>query len=130
VGTHPHIVHKYELIEDKILGFYSLGSFSISPSSLYIITENLPEYSIMLHLYLRRGEEKKLNKISFTILKAVEDKKHGLVIYPVSDLVKTLKQEKERMNLVDDVSFIYNRFMGTKKNSVSIIDEYILAESN
>src|SRR5699024_4771690 len=43
IGNHPHVVQKAETFSNGMVGAYSLGNFSISPSSVYVIHEDLPE---------------------------------------------------------------------------------------
>ena len=123
VGTHPHVVQRHELFAGSILGFYSLGSFSISPSSPYLVKAGLPWYSVMLHLYFK---QKTLNRVTFTILKAVEDKRGMLTVYPVNILGRALARGREKSRLVEDVTFIYNRIMAGAEERVNLQDEYLL----
>ena len=123
VGTHPHVVQRHDLFAGSMLGFYSLGSFNISPSSPYLVKAGLPCYSVMLHLYFK---QKVLSKVTFTVLKAVEDKRGMLVIYPVNLLGHELVQGREISRLVEDVTFIYNRIMAGAKKKVKLQDEYLL----
>lgn len=58
VGNHPHLVQKCKKFETGMFAAYSLGNFSLSPSSVYVLQDNLPEYSVMLHLYLNKNEKK------------------------------------------------------------------------
>src|SRR5699024_10369142 len=67
IGNHPHVVQKAEILKNDMFGAYCLGNFSISPSSVYILDKDLPEYSILLHIYIGT-ESKKIEKISFSIL--------------------------------------------------------------
>lgn len=125
VGNHPHIVQKSEMRDDKCrFVAYSLGNFSISPSSIYVIKDNLPEYSIMLHFYFDKMTAD-LEKISFSILKIVEDKKHKLSVYPVNELYN-VSAEEDKKELSKDCTFIYNTFLQKKENFISIEDEYFI----
>lgn len=123
VGNHPHVVQKHEKFSTGMLGAYSLGNFSISPSSVYILDENLPEYSIMLHLYLD-NKNKQINKTTFSILKIVESKNGMLKVYPIDKLFEILKTKKEREKIISDATIIYNRFMNTNVDKVDILKEY------
>lgn len=95
VGNHPHVVQKHEFFSSGMLGMYSLGNFSISPSSVYLVHDNLPEYSIMPHLYLD-PINKRINKITFTILKIVEDANGQLEVYPLKKLIKETTSIKRK----------------------------------
>src|SRR5699024_6734769 len=68
IGNHPHVVQKAKKFPNGMLGTYSLGNFSISPSSVYVIHEDLPEYSIMVHLYIN-AKNKKVERKTFSVLK-------------------------------------------------------------
>lgn len=122
VGNHPHVVQRIEQFKHGMIGAYSLGNFSISPSSVYIIPDNLPEYSIMLHIYLN-SKSKKLEKISFSILKIIEFDDGSLTVYSIKDLAKILPNS-EKNRLIKDITFIYNRFTGESKKKVNIEKEY------
>lgn len=49
IGSHPHILQKYENIEN-IPSFYSIGNFSMAPNSTYTILDDHPEVGIIVHL--------------------------------------------------------------------------------
>lgn len=125
VGNHPHIVQRSELGDGKCkFVAYSLGNFSISPSSIYVIKDNLPEYSIMLHFYFNQ-ETVEIEKISFSILKIVEDKKHNISVYPVEDLYDVLDTD-EKYKLIQDCTFIYNTFCQKEEQFIEIEAEYFV----
>ncbi|MFS0645395.1 CapA family protein [Siminovitchia sp. 179-K 8D1 HS] len=127
VGNHPHIVQKCERFSTGMIGAYSLGNFSISPSSVYILHENLPEYSIMMHIYLEKNKNNiRLSKATFSILKIIESKNHNLTVYPVIELIKKAKDEKEKKELINDVTIIYNRFLNKNIKNIEIRDEFII----
>lgn len=122
VGTHPHVVQKAQFHQGVFTAF-SLGNYSISPSSVYLLPENKPEYSIALHLYVGKHG---VRRIGFSILKIVEKAGGLLSVYPVDELADTLGDaEKARLN--EDVTFIYNRFTQKKEKCVPISREYSLS---
>lgn len=124
VAAHPHVVQHYECDPKGNNVFYSLGSLNISPSSIYVLHELKPEYSIIPHYYFdKEAGQAKLTKTTFTIVKVVEDKYHSLCVYPVSKLKEMLKGE-EKDKLIDDVMFIYNRVMQAEVKNIEIKDEY------
>lgn len=125
IGNHPHIVQPLEI--DNCLCTYSLGNFSISPSSIYIIKDNLPEYSILFHLYFNESNLT-LNKATFSILKIEEFKNHQLTVYPVLDLYSKLSPEKKN-KLKNECTKIYNTFMNTNHKEIDIQDEYLCYEA-
>ena len=122
VNTHAHVVQGYER-RDGAFAAYCLGNFSISPSSVYIPHELKPEYSVALHLYTG-GEGQKL---TFSILKIVEDPGHGIEVLPADVLEQTLNEERRAL-LRKDVAFIYNRFTGKNESAVPVLSEYPIEE--
>lgn len=123
VGHHPHVVQKSEWIGDDFFVSYSLGNFSLSPSSIYVPLENLPQYGLMYHMYV---EDKKIIKRTFSIIKMVEDENKYLTVYPVSDLYEKV-DETEECNLLKDCKIIYERYMDEEfQGDFSIQDEYLI----
>lgn len=124
VGNHPHVVQKHEVFETGMFGAYSLGNFSISPSSVYVIFDDLPEYSIMLHVYIDK-EIKEIRKITFSILKIIEDKNCNLKVCSIHDLLEKIKLD-ESNKLINDATRIYNQFMNASEPNIAIKKEYLL----
>lgn len=89
IASHPHIVQK-ATNEDDIPCFYSIGNFSMSPNSVYLLHENLPEYGLAVHLYV---DDKEIKRTTFTILKIIEEKGAILSVWPVDKLPKPNWQE-------------------------------------
>lgn len=124
IAMHPHVVQHYESNTNGNNVFYSIGSLNISPSSVYVLHELKPEYSIIPHYYFDKIDGKtKLIKVTFSIVKVVEDKDHSLTVYPVSKLNEILNGDN-KLNLMDDVRFIYNRVMLANISNIEIKDEY------
>lgn len=124
IAMHPHVVQHYESNTNGNNVFYSIGSLNISPSSVYVLHELKPEYSIIPHYYFDKIDGKtKLIKVTFSIVKVVEDKDHSLTVYPVSKLNEILNDDN-KLNLMDDVRFIYNRVMLANISNIEIKDEY------
>ena len=119
INTHPHVVQGTANIDSTFVA-YCLGNFSISPSSVYVPKELRPEYSIALHLYI---EDDQKQKLTFSILKILEDKKHKIRVIPVDELADNLEKEDKRL-LEQDVTFIYNRFLGKDELDIPIKREY------
>lgn len=89
IASHPHIVQKAE-IHDSVPCFYSIGNFSMSPNSNYLLHDHLPEYGLAVHLYI---EDKKIQKTTFSILKIVEGKRSILSVWPIEQLSKPNEKE-------------------------------------
>lgn len=122
IGSHPHVVQKFEEQLSKKV-FFSLGNFSLSPSSIYVLHELKPEYGIIPHFYFDENTSA-LVSITFTIIKMVEENNHVLSVFPISYLYNIISDsEKER--LLNDVIFIYNRVLpGRKQKRIEIQEEY------
>lgn len=109
VGHHPHVVQRFERIHG-VPCVYSLGNYSISPSTPYMLFENLPEYSVTFHVYL---QNKKIKKLTFSILKIVEDKHGKLRVYDTADLYA--KDSRRTESLYRDIKAINLRFTNHQK---------------
>ncbi len=125
VGTHPHVVQKAFQYDDKRVGFFSIGSFSLSPSSVYLVSESLPEYSLMLNIYLDTSS-KGVDKITFSILKAIENDAGQLIVYPTDILYNSFSDKREQDSLLRELTTIYNRLTGKMINCVDIEREYLI----
>lgn len=115
IGTHPHVVQQLEVKEiagKKIPCIFSLGNYSISPSSVYVLPELKPEYSIVFHMYVKDGE---IMQQSFSILKIVEGKTGMLHVLPIHELYKK-SSEREKKILEKDAEFICQRFLSSKEH--------------
>lgn len=121
VGTHPHVVQKF-LEKDKHKVFYSIGNFSLSPSSIYVLHDLKPEYGIIPHFYFNE-DNLELHSITFSIIKIVESRDHNLIVLPVYDLYKQISLE-DKVVLKDDILFIYNRVLGNNESVIDVRNEY------
>ena len=119
VNTHAHVVQRAQRV-DGAFAAHCLGNFSLSPSSLYVPHELKPEYSVALRLRVGRGQAA---KISFSILKIVEDAGGMLRVFPLDELEKRLSAG-ERESLRRDAAFIYRRFTGRSEGDFRVEHEY------
>ncbi|WP_065219518.1 MULTISPECIES: CapA family protein [Butyricimonas] len=124
IGNHPHVIQKVEIDKGKVVA-YSLGSFNQSPSADYIIHDALPEYSLAVHVYFSKNQDKEIKRITFSILKAVEDTNKMLVVYPIDELYGELDEE-QRVQLEEDVKVVYKRITGNVILKDVIQREYVL----
>lgn len=125
IGNHPHVAQNISLTNNKIIA-YSLGSFNQSISADYIIHDSLPEYSIALHCYFSKEKEKiSLSKITFSILKIIEDDNKMITVYPIDKLSQELNKE-DKIKLIHEAKIIYERVVNKKDNKFQIKKEYIL----
>lgn len=124
VGNHAHLVQKTEIFNKGMFGAYCLGNYSISPSSVYVLHDDLPDYSILLHVYINR-DSKKISEITFTILKIEEKETGNLTVYTIDELYEKATDE-EKNTMKKNVTKIYNRFTNKNKKYVDIKREYKL----
>ncbi len=123
LASHSHMVQKAVWCNGVPCAF-SLGNFSMSPNSNIIVKENLPEYGLAMHLYF---EGAKIEKVTFSILKAVEKKGELLVAWPVDALYATLKNEREKEKLIRDVRQVYGYVTDGEISGEVIQKEYLLS---
>ena len=102
MAAHPHVVQRVERYEDGIVA-YSLGNFLISPNSVYLLHENKPEYSIILHIEFNQ----KSIKFSFSIAK-VSYVKHHTCVRDCYVLYNSNITQEEKEKLRDDCKYIYD----------------------
>ena len=122
MAGHSHMVQPIRFI-DGVPCAYSLGNFSMSPNSTIIVKKNLPEYSLAMHLYVESG---KIDRITFSILKAVEKRGKQMVVYPVDVLYDSLESKREKALLEKDVVQVYGYAMGRMPQGDIIQKEYTL----
>ena len=72
IGSHPHIIQKYEK-KDYSRCFFSIGNVSMAQNSTYIIKDNNPEIGIVVHLNFS-AKNKKFNNISISPFKILDGK--------------------------------------------------------
>ena len=119
IGNHPHVVQGYTSSISGMNIAYSLGNVSMSLSTPYVVLKDLPDCSVMLHVYVG---EKRIEKVSFSIL--VEKENRGFItVHPLFDLYMQANDE-ERKGLAEKNTVIYNRFLGRNEKTVPILEEY------
>ncbi len=122
IGSHPHIVQKARIISG-VPCYYSIGNYSISPSSVYLLHEHLPEYGLAVHLYI----EKKIVSSSFSVLKMVEEKNKVLTVYPVDEYAALLQDATDLEKLKREMMQIYTTVSGKVIHNEFVLQkEYIL----
>ena len=92
----------------------------MSPDTIYLINENLPMYSIVLHLDIISNIDYQL---SFSIAKIVKTNGYERVVN-VYDLLKYENTNKDK--LLKDCEKIYKIFTGIKSVNFDIKKEYKL----
>lgn len=100
IASHPHIVQCANYIKNVPI-FYSLGNFSMSPSSVYLLNEGLPQYGIIAHLYI---SNKKIDRTTFSVVMIQEKFNHSMRIIPITEITNiTSRQLKEISQIVNTV---------------------------
>ena len=127
IGHHPHTIQKTRISENTQVCAYSLGSFSLSPSAIYIHHECKPEYSQVLHVYIDE-DTKIIRRVTFSFLKIVEDDRAFLSVIPVDELYENA-QDAEKASLLEDISCLYERITGHSLPQDGILREYPLFSS-
>ncbi|MBR5140780.1 MAG: CapA family protein [Clostridia bacterium] len=119
--AHSHTTQMAEYINGTPC-FYSMGNVTMSPCTFYQIPESLAEYGLAAHLYL---EQKRIDKITISIIKMVEDENTPLRVIPVDKLYGMLSGQ-EREKLVAEVGEVYTRVTGKPLPSEPLLKEYDL----
>lgn len=125
VGNHPHVTQNTKFLNDKLIA-YSLGSFNQSISADYMCSDSMPQYSVALNFYFN-NDKLMVDKITFTILKIVEDSNNMITVYPINRLFE-ISNKDEKDKLIDDVRIIYNRFTNQSLKDITIEKEYLLSK--
>lgn len=119
IGNHPHVVQKADFNSEFFVA-YSLGNFFISPDTIYLINDNLPLYSIVLHMDILKDNN---YKMSFSISKIIKIGKFEKVV-DTFELYKD--KEINKIKLLNDCKKIYETFTGNKDKDFRIRKEYEL----
>lgn len=119
IGHHAHVVQRAERLGSVPVA-YCLGNYSISPSSVYLLRENLPAYSVVQHLSVGASG---IVKTSFSVLKIVEDGDGVPVAWPADKLYERLKGG-DRDALSADVDRVCRRFAGREAPRGAVMQEY------
>ena len=119
IGNHPHVVQKADFNSEFFVA-YSLGNFFISPDTIYLISDNLPLYSIVLHIDILKDNN---YKMSFSISKIIKIGKFEKVV-DTFELYKD--KEIDKIKLLNDCKKIYETFTRNKDEDFRIRKEYEL----
>lgn len=117
VGHHPHVVQKYES-DANFFAAYSLGNYFMSPDTIYLLNDNLPMYSVVLHMDILNRDEYKL---SFSIAKTINIGSCERVI----DTFELAKQNySDSSKLTEDCKRIYETFTSSTIKDFKLKNEY------
>ncbi len=113
VGSHEHVVHggDFSDVNDNFVATYSLGNFDGIAGVYSPPFDKMSEYSIAWNIYLDENE-KKIEKMTFSVLKTVEILKQQVQTIPAYDIISTCECEKEKYRTTEDVLKIAKIFSG------------------
>jgi|LSQX01.2.fsa_nt_gb poly-gamma-glutamate capsule biosynthesis protein CapA/YwtB (metallophosphatase superfamily) len=84
IGNHPHIIQKMDWLEGTPV-FYSLGNFSLSPKSSYVVDTYHPVIGLLLHIYLTT-DTKVISQMTITPIHMIHNEA-GFRVVPFFDSV-------------------------------------------
>ena len=122
VATHSHIPQKFAW-KNGVPCAYCLGNFNMNPRSYLAMPEILTDYGYGLHLYI---EDRKIQKVTFSMMKNCVSPDGQIASYPVDELYGSLKSEKEKRKLVEEIGHLYGRITGNVLHGEPIRREYDL----
>ena len=120
MASHSHCP-QLVTVKNSIPIAYSLGNFNMSPKSSLTHREHVSDYGLAVHLYV---EDKKIQKVTFSILKNYEKRGTQVSGYPVDVLYATLPDGKEKQQLEADVVKVYGTVTGKVMEKAEFRKEY------
>jgi len=122
LASHSHCIQKAEFRE-AVPCAYSLGNFNMVGNTEVTVKKFFPEYGLAMHLYM---DGKRLDRVTFSITKAVKKGKQQIVTWPVDVLHKSLKCKSQKKKLEDEVKQILAVVTGKECAGNIIQNEYPL----
>ena len=122
MASHSNMVQKAEL-RSGVPCAYSLGNFNMSPLSSLMLHEYLPDYGLAVHMYV---EDKKISRVTFSVLKAVETRGSQIVAWPVDAYYQSVTDMEQRNALKKHVRQIFETVTGKPLTGDVIRHEYPL----
>ncbi len=123
IANHPHVIQEIICREGNHVTAYSLGTLNLSLSADYIYFDNLPQYSMVLHFYIDE-KSKTISKISFSLLRAEEDKKAYIRVYPVTLFCDLFPEKRREVQI--DIDTLCSTIYGRHVENMDIWSEYPL----
>ena len=123
LACHSHTVQK-AMVENGIVQAYSLGNFNMVPDSPVTVGKQLPEFCLAMHLYIT---DKQTEKVTFSILRAVQKPGEQLIVWPVDELYQTLTKKADKNKLEEEVCRVYQIVTGKPLKANVFQKEYELA---
>lgn len=122
VENHSHNPLQGRWAETGCFVAFSLGNFVRTPYLSGWVNGTMSEYSILLNVHVD-VRTKRLNRITYSVLKSVIEKDGFAKVVPVSELYTRAVNDEERQRLRVENEAVVNRFVGGTLD-VPILDEY------
>ena len=94
------------------------------PDSPVTVGKQLPEFCLAMHLYIT---DKQTEKVTFSILRAVQKPGDQLIVWPVDELYQTLTKKADKNKLEEEVCRVYQIVTGKPLKANVFQKEYELA---
>ena len=128
IGNHEHVIHKVSKFDNKFVA-YSLGNLTSSFGVIEDPNDYLNDYSILINLYIKKDGDRKIEKITFSILKQViQETKYGNVVKTkfLNDLIKNESDENEKKKLLRDNKNIVEIVLNKSIEKIESQEEYLI----
>lgn len=122
LASHSHCIQKAEF-RGAVPCAYSLGNFNMVGNTQVTVKKFFPEYGLAMHLYM---DGKRLDKVTFSITKAIKKGKRQIVTWPVDRLYDSLKSQYQKKKLEAEVRQILTVVTGKECVANIIKKEYSL----
>jgi hypothetical protein len=130
LGNHPHCVLPHEIYNKDKLLTYAIGNFTFTPNCGYWMDGVLSEYGIIIHIYCT-PLEKKISKITYSVIKNIIDQDGYSRVYLVSELISKETNKKKQRQLICDMHAVMLRFNDrTNALNSDFPNEFIIFERN
>lgn len=121
LASHSHCVQKAEF-RGEVPCAYSLGNFNMVGDTEVTVKKFFPDYGLAMHLYM---DGKRLDKVTFSLTKAVMKDNEQIVVWPVDALYETLNKGQKKA-LSKEVRQVLAVVTGKEYDSDVIQAEYDL----
>lgn len=125
IGNHTHCIMPL-LWDETGLVAYSLGNFCFTPHDGYYMEDVLADYSMLLHIDIGTIS-KRIERVSFSILKTVRNQNDSVEVWNTYDLFSNLLDEQEKNKLYDDCKLICDRMINLRQTSFAVSKEYLVS---
>lgn len=122
LASHSHCVQKAEF-HSMVPCAYSLGNFNMVGNTEVTVKKFFPEYGLAMHLYM---DGKRLDKVTYSVTKAVKHGKEQIVTWPVDVLYDSLKSKQQKKKLEAEVKQVLEVVTGKEYTGNIIQKEYVL----